>query len=75
MAINGRKKPGGVAFEASNGRPAGSHLRVGRALRLDPFALPVRYPAKDSGRTGKCARWITINRERVVLRRAVRGMR
>ena len=50
--------------------PAGS----GRALRLDPFALPVRYPAKDSGADGQ-VRQVELHRERVVLRRAVRGMR
>jgi len=50
--------------------PAGS----GRALRLDPFALPVRYPAKDSGADGQ-VRQVELHREHVVLRRAVRGMR
>ena len=50
--------------------PAGS----ARALRLDPFALPVRYPAKDSGADGQ-VRQVELYRERVVLRRAVRGMR
>lgn len=50
--------------------PAGS----ARALRLDPFALPVRYPAKDSGADGQ-VRQVELHRERVVLRRAVRGMR
>ena len=44
-------------MEAGGIPPAGS----ARALRLDPFALPVRYPAKDLGeRTGKCARWNLI---------------
>ncbi len=50
--------------------PAGS----GRALRLDPFALPVRYPAKDQGADGQ-VRQVELHREHVVLRRAVRGMR
>ena len=50
--------------------PAGS----GRALRLDPFALPVRYPAQDSGADGQ-VRQVELHREHVVLRRAVRGMR
>ena len=50
--------------------PAGS----ARALRLDPFALPVRYPAKDSGADGQ-VRQVELHREHVVLRRAVRGMR
>ena len=50
--------------------PAGSS----RALRLDPFALPVRYPAQDSGADGQ-VRQVELHREHVVLRRAVRGMR
>lgn len=50
--------------------PAGSV----RALRLDPFALPVRYPAKDQGADGQ-VRQVELHREHVVLRRAVRGMR
>ena len=54
----------------TGGIPAGS----ARALRLDPFALPVRYPAKDSGADGQ-VRQVELHREHVVLRRAVRGMR
>ena len=50
-------------------RPSGS----GRALRLDPHALPVRYAARDSGADGHI-RDIELDRERVVLRREVRGI-
>jgi len=50
--------------------PAGSV----RALRLDPFALPVRYPAQDSGADGQ-VRQVELDRDHVVVRRAVRGMR
>jgi len=50
--------------------PAGS----GRTMRLDPFALPIRFPAKDAGADGQM-RQIELDRDRVVLRRAVRGMR
>ena len=57
-------------MEAGGMPPAGS----ARALRLDPFTLPVRYPAKDSGADGQ-VRQVELYRERVVLRRAVRGMR
>jgi len=57
-------------MEAGGMPPAGS----ARALRLDPFALPVRYPAQDSGADGQ-VRQVELYRERVVLRRAVRGMR
>jgi len=46
----------------------------GRALRLDPFALPARYAARDGGADGQ-VRQIELDRERVVLLRAVRGIR
>jgi hypothetical protein len=45
-----------------------------RALRLDPFALPVRYAARDVGADGQ-VRQVELDRERVVLRRAVCGVR
>lgn len=44
-----------------------------RALRLDPLALPVRFAASDAGADGR-TRWVELDRERVVLRRAVRGI-
>ncbi|OAF05144.1 hypothetical protein AYJ54_22085 [Bradyrhizobium centrolobii] len=49
--------------------PAGSS----RALRLDPLSLPVRFDAHDPRADGY-TRQIELHRERVVLRRAVRGM-
>ena len=51
------------------GGPEGS----GRALRLDPIALPVRFSAQDGGADGRI-RQIEVGRERVVMRRAVRGI-
>ncbi len=45
-----------------------------RALRLDPFALPVRFAARDRGADGQ-VRDVELDRERVVLRRAVAGIR
>ena len=45
-----------------------------RALRLDPFALPARYAARDGGADGQ-VRQIELDRDRVVLMRAVRGIR
>jgi len=50
--------------------PAGS----GRALRLDPLSLPVSFNAHDIRADGGVRR-IELHRERVVLHRAVRGMR
>lgn len=46
----------------------------GRALRLDPFGLPVRFSTSDAAADGR-VRDIELHRERVVLRRSLRGMR
>src|SRR5215813_10750500 len=46
----------------------------GRALRLDPFGLPVRFSASDATADG-WVRDIELHRERVVLRRSLHGMR
>ena len=54
----------------SGGCPAGS----GRALRLDPFALPVRYAASDAVADER-VREIELHRTRVVVRRQLAGMR
>jgi Family of unknown function (DUF6101) len=54
----------------SGGCPAGS----GRALRLDPFALPVRYAASDAAADER-VREIELHRTRVVVRRTLAGMR
>ena len=50
--------------------PAGS----GRALRPDPHSLPFRFDAHDTRADGGI-RQVELHRERVVLRRAVLGMR
>ena len=45
-----------------------------RALRLDPFTLPVRFEAADEAADARlCV--VDLHRERVVVRRSVRGMR
>src|SRR5574337_88523 len=46
----------------------------GRALRLDPFGLPVRFSASDATADGR-VREVELHRERVVLRRSLAGMR
>jgi hypothetical protein len=43
-------------------------------VRLDPMMLPVRFTASDAGADQR-VRLVELNRERVVLRRQVRGMR
>jgi hypothetical protein len=50
--------------------PAGSS----RALRLDPLSLPISFDAHDIRADGG-VRQIELHRERVVLRRALHGMR
>jgi hypothetical protein len=45
----------------------------GRALRLDPYALPARYAARDGEADGQ-VRQIELDRQRVVLRREVHGI-
>jgi hypothetical protein len=54
----------------SGGCPAGS----GRALRLDPFALPLSFAASDAAADGR-VRHVELYRERVVMRRSLAGMR
>jgi len=57
-------------METGRTTPAGS----GRILmRLDPFALPVRFPAYDAGADGE-TRQVELDRERVVMHRAIRGI-
>ena len=50
--------------------PAGSS----RGLRLDPLSLPVSFDAHDV-RADNGVRRVELHRERVVLRRAIQGMR
>src|SRR5215831_3035891 len=54
----------------------GGAIPVGssRDQRLDPFALPLRFTAIDAGADER-QRDVELSRERVVLRRAVRGIR
>ena len=54
----------------SGGCPAGS----GRALRLDPFSLPVRFAATDAAADER-VRHVELYRKRVVVRRSLAGMR
>jgi len=45
-----------------------------RVARLDPLALPVRFTASDAGADGRL-RDVELTQDRIVLRRAVRGIR
>jgi len=45
-----------------------------RLSRLDPFSLPVRFEAADNAADERL-RVVDLHRERVVMRRSVRGMR
>jgi len=56
--------------------PFGGALSVGsgRMLRLDPLALPLHFTAADA-RADERVRHVELSRERVVLHRAVRGIR
>jgi hypothetical protein len=57
------------------GRIAAGSSRAGLSpVRLDPFSLPVRFEAADAtADERRCI--VDLHRERVVLRRCVRGMR
>jgi hypothetical protein len=60
---------------AGSGR-AGAHRASAMAnpLRLDPFSLPVRFEAADDAADQR-TRIVDLHRERVVVRRSVRGVR
>lgn len=53
---------------------SGGYAGSGRALRLDPFGLPVRFFASDAAADGR-VRDVELHRQRVVLRRTLHGMR
>ncbi len=60
---------------AGSGR-AGAHRAsaMANSLRLDPFSLPVRFEAVDDAADQRM-RVVDLHRERVVVRRSVRGVR
>jgi hypothetical protein len=70
-----RENPAGSAIlrrQIQSGRltPAGSS----RAERLDPFTLPIRFAVSDKAADER-VREVELTRDRVVLRRAVRGIK
>jgi Family of unknown function (DUF6101) len=70
-----QKKPGREPILRRQ-TPFGGALSVGsgRVLRLDPLALPVQFTAADA-RADERVRHVELSRERVVLHRAVHGIR
>lgn len=55
-------------------RGGGCTAGSGRAVRLDPFALPLRFAAHDAAADGR-VRQVELHRERVIVRRSLAGMR
>ncbi|MEP7031515.1 MAG: DUF6101 family protein [Pseudolabrys sp.] len=55
-------------------RSGGCSAGSGRALRLDPHALPARFAALDAAADER-VRHVELYSERVVVRRSLRGMR
>lgn len=63
-------------FAAGSGRAELPHRgnAMGSSRKLDPFSLPVRFTAPDEAADERL-RVVDLHRERVVLRRSVRGVR
>lgn len=63
-------------YAAGSGRTELPHRgnAMGSSRRLDPFSLPVRFTATDEAADERL-RVVDLHRERVVLRRSVRGVR
>ena len=62
------------ATAAGTPEPSPRSSGMASAPRLDPFSLPVRFTAADEAADERL-RVVDLHRERVVLRRSVRGMR
>jgi len=75
-AATARREPNFSGRQMEAGRiAAGSGRRAGASpQRLDPFSLPVRFETADAAADERL-RIVDLHRERVVLRRSVRGMR
>jgi hypothetical protein len=61
-------------MEAGKIAAGSGRIGVHAPLRLDPFSLPVRFAAADDAADER-TRIVDLHRERVVLRRSVRGIR
>jgi Family of unknown function (DUF6101) len=70
-AATARREPSFSGRQMEAGRIAAGSSR---AVRLDPFSLPVRFEAVDEAADER-RRVVDLHRERVVVRRSVAGMR
>src|SRR4051812_37346883 len=68
------KKPGRERVLRRQTELGGHSAGSSRSGRLDPLALPVRFTANDAVADER-VRHVELHRERVILRRAVQGMR
>src|SRR3954447_13749018 len=69
-----KQKPGRERVLRRQTEFGGHSAGSSRTARLDPLALPVRFTANDAVADER-VRHVELHRERVILRRAVRGMR
>jgi len=63
-----------VGHQTATGASASSTSGSSSTVRLDPHSLPLRFEAHDTRADGSVRR-VELHRERVVLHRAVSGMR
>src|SRR5882757_5905170 len=69
-----KQKPGRERVLRRQTELGGHSAGSSRTARLDPLALPVRFTANDAVADER-VRHVELHRERVILRRAVQGMR
>src|SRR5579872_2503054 len=69
----GKNPAGSAALRRQTGNGGPSPAGSSRSLRLDPFSLPHRFELSEAEADGS-VRSVELTRERVVLRRSVRGM-
>src|SRR4051794_24995912 len=68
------KEPGRERVLRPQTELGGGSAGSSRSARLDPLELPVRFTANDAAADER-TRHVELHRERVILRRAVQGMR
>jgi hypothetical protein len=73
-ATSGQKKTSPAGSDFVRRQTELGSAGSGRTARLDPLALPVRFTASDAV-ADESVRHVELHRERVILHRAVQGMR